>query len=67
VLVRDGKGRGAARRGPRRGKELQLEHSAIAATHARGVQVCKCLRASAAPRSYLHSSGTSCATPPGAV
>ncbi len=40
MLVRDGKSRGAARRGLGQGKELQLEAlRAIARTHARRVQV----------------------------
>jgi len=44
VLVRDGEGRGAARRGLGQGKQLQLEtFRAIARTHARGVEILQVL------------------------
>src|SRR5437773_1806059 len=44
VLVRDGEGRRAARRGLGQGKQLQLEtFRAIAGTHARGVEVLQVL------------------------
>src|SRR5882672_10669055 len=44
VLVRDGEGRGAARRGLGQGEELQFETlRATAGTHARGVEILKVL------------------------